>query len=642
MSRLAPNLFERRYGDLVEIGRSRLPSYAPAWTDHNAHDPGITLIELLAWVSEAQLYSLARTRRDERRAYAELMGIKPHGARPARGLIWPDHSDPTEPARILTSGRIIERDQAIHLERSETPAFRALHRQVWVPAQIVGLRSRLSDGSVVDHLQSNRRSGPAFQPFGSDEGRESVLRMTLSSTGATPLLEPGRPTDARLVIGIRTTTTGADAEKLPDVGRASPIEVILDCEGSRFRLPIVEDSTRGMLRTGVFVLDVSAVDISPMTATLEFRAPGGFERAPRILRIEPNVVPIIQKLEKRERHDGNGLPDQGFDLESPGLEFEPGAEPVAIEIETLGKLEKWSQADRLDECGPDDLVFCLDPVAARVTFGNGVNGKRPPVGSTISATYSVSEGQAGNIAANRKWVVAGFGGLFGVNPDPTEDGEEASGWLEQRREARRAVHEQHALISARDFAEAALALPGLEVGRAVMLAPGGADIATGTMSLIAMRMRPGGREPENPPETTRWLRSVRDRLAPRVPLGSRLRVIAPRYVPFSIRARLEAEPKKDPGEVRQQVIEELARRLTLVSDKPGIPQRPLGLPVTRRDLVAWIQALPNVRRVTDLSIQLSGNRGADEVGVPKTGLPRIDLAGSEINVERGGASGGAS
>ena len=62
MSRLAPNLFDRRFGDLMEIGRARLPRLAPAWTDHNAHDPGITLMELLAWVAEAQLYSTRRAR----------------------------------------------------------------------------------------------------------------------------------------------------------------------------------------------------------------------------------------------------------------------------------------------------------------------------------------------------------------------------------------------------------------------------------------------------------------------------------------------------------------------------------------------------------------------------------------------------
>ena len=53
MSKLAPDLFQKRFQHLMEIGRAQLPSLAPEWTDHNAHDPGITLMELLAWKTEA-------------------------------------------------------------------------------------------------------------------------------------------------------------------------------------------------------------------------------------------------------------------------------------------------------------------------------------------------------------------------------------------------------------------------------------------------------------------------------------------------------------------------------------------------------------------------------------------------------------
>ena len=48
MSIALPNLDDRRWSDLVEQGRALIPLYAPEWTDHNASDPGITLMELLA------------------------------------------------------------------------------------------------------------------------------------------------------------------------------------------------------------------------------------------------------------------------------------------------------------------------------------------------------------------------------------------------------------------------------------------------------------------------------------------------------------------------------------------------------------------------------------------------------------------
>jgi len=55
-----PNLDDLRWDDLVEEGRSLIPAYAPQWTDHNPSDPGITLIELLAYASERLMYQTNR------------------------------------------------------------------------------------------------------------------------------------------------------------------------------------------------------------------------------------------------------------------------------------------------------------------------------------------------------------------------------------------------------------------------------------------------------------------------------------------------------------------------------------------------------------------------------------------------------
>lgn len=45
---------------LVREGRALIPVHAPAWTDHNPSDLGITLVELLAHVTEALAWRLSR------------------------------------------------------------------------------------------------------------------------------------------------------------------------------------------------------------------------------------------------------------------------------------------------------------------------------------------------------------------------------------------------------------------------------------------------------------------------------------------------------------------------------------------------------------------------------------------------------
>ena len=55
-----PNLDDRTYADLVQEGVSLIPRYAPLWTNHNASDPGITLLELFAYLTEIFIYRLNR------------------------------------------------------------------------------------------------------------------------------------------------------------------------------------------------------------------------------------------------------------------------------------------------------------------------------------------------------------------------------------------------------------------------------------------------------------------------------------------------------------------------------------------------------------------------------------------------------
>jgi hypothetical protein len=51
-----PSLDDRTFDDLVEEARSLIRTHQPEWTNHNPSDPGITLIELFAWLAEMLIY----------------------------------------------------------------------------------------------------------------------------------------------------------------------------------------------------------------------------------------------------------------------------------------------------------------------------------------------------------------------------------------------------------------------------------------------------------------------------------------------------------------------------------------------------------------------------------------------------------
>ena len=79
-----PNLDNRRWEDLVEEARALIPRVAPRWTDHNVHDPGMTFIELFAWLAEMQLYQLNRVGRKHRELFTRLAGGDRGLRKPAR------------------------------------------------------------------------------------------------------------------------------------------------------------------------------------------------------------------------------------------------------------------------------------------------------------------------------------------------------------------------------------------------------------------------------------------------------------------------------------------------------------------------------------------------------------------------------
>lgn len=86
MSLPLENLDNKTFNQLVEEAKKRIPIHAPQWTDHNLHDPGITLIELFAWLVEMQIYSLNIVSEDAMWTFLRLVGIQKASKAGANGI----------------------------------------------------------------------------------------------------------------------------------------------------------------------------------------------------------------------------------------------------------------------------------------------------------------------------------------------------------------------------------------------------------------------------------------------------------------------------------------------------------------------------------------------------------------------------
>ena len=69
-------LDERDFQSLVNEARGRVAVQCPEWTEHNLSDPGITLIETFAWMTEMLVYRLNRLPQSLHEELLRLVGIE--------------------------------------------------------------------------------------------------------------------------------------------------------------------------------------------------------------------------------------------------------------------------------------------------------------------------------------------------------------------------------------------------------------------------------------------------------------------------------------------------------------------------------------------------------------------------------------
>ena len=84
MSLPMPNLDDRRFQDLVDDAKRMVQQRCPEWTDHNVSDPGVTLIETFAFMTDELLYRLNRVPDRMYITFLDLLGVSLHPPTPAR------------------------------------------------------------------------------------------------------------------------------------------------------------------------------------------------------------------------------------------------------------------------------------------------------------------------------------------------------------------------------------------------------------------------------------------------------------------------------------------------------------------------------------------------------------------------------
>src|SRR3990170_2630446 len=86
-----PRIDDRNYDSLIAEVRTRIarytPEWTPVWTDVNDNDPGITLAQVFAWLTEMLAYRMNRVPELNYIKFLQLIGIELNPAEPAQAEV---------------------------------------------------------------------------------------------------------------------------------------------------------------------------------------------------------------------------------------------------------------------------------------------------------------------------------------------------------------------------------------------------------------------------------------------------------------------------------------------------------------------------------------------------------------------------
>jgi hypothetical protein len=309
-----PNLDDRRWADLVDEGRTLIPVYSPSWTDHNAHDPGITLMELLAWVAETDIYRVDRIPDSHLRAFLALVGIRllpPSAARAA--VVFALKKETAEavelPATTLldsASGRFQLRHRisvlpsvlaAVQVESGGT--FRDVTGawQRGKPIPLLGQNPKPGDSVYLGFDQRVERGATVslFLAFSGDKAGQAERQRILDEIASRNW------SCGRLVLGGCGQTPPAPSPELPPHHSAVIIWEVQTAPGV-WQTVEATDDTRSLTLSGLVALTLpqtaAVVRTGAVDKTLAYLrarfASGSFDAAPLATRVFANAAEAEQ------------------------------------------------------------------------------------------------------------------------------------------------------------------------------------------------------------------------------------------------------------------------------------------------------------------------------------------------------------
>lgn len=672
-----PDLDDREFEAFLEDARKRIPVHDETWTDHNDHDPGITFLELFAWIAETDDYRLDRLTDDHAAQFLRLVGVGPRAPQRSRTRLQVSLPDGLDSATVRDGEPLVARAGPESVE-----SFRASGETVLTGATVDAVVSVRGDGRS-DATAANATEGMYYRAFGDAPAAGDALYLGFRTdpfATATRLdLDvayhdadlPDRASHGDESVTFEPSHRVVWEYYVPADHAEQPYALWYDDErwtafGSAPSGPSVVDGTTHLYGSGTVSLpaptdwlDEPGVILGadqphywvrcrlarrdppdPSPACDAPAAPADppgvhYEVPPQLAAVRTNVVTAAHAgsrpdhvaddcatsaadvaLERRSGPETTARPDQQFHFERA---------PVQSATVTVGGTA-WQEVPSFADSGPDDRHYVLDRGAGTVRFGDGVQGTVPGPGQSVVAADPVfGGGTDGNVPDSAEWTFdcdrlagADISSLGAARGGVGAESVDAA--LGRARERRRTPFRA---VTRSDYSYLATHTPGLRFGRAAVLTE---TEGRGQIRVVVL--------PYSPPDVVPvpsegYLDAVDCHLRRHALLTDDVTAVAPTYVDVSVRAEIRVADGAVPAR-RQQAGEQAVREF--LDPLRGFEGDgwPFGRPVYHSELYELLEETAGIETVVDVDVTTAG---AVDLETSADALPALEDVDVQVLAE---------
>lgn len=673
-----PNLDDQNFAQIVEEAVKSIPYIYPEWTDHNAHDPGVTMLELFAWYKEMQQYHLNCSTQRAMDMYLKLLGMQRQDIRPARAVI--AFSGLEEPIAIRAGdemdiaggatftfeqdacvggdkvcalaveqqGGLTDLTELVLRDRMRVRVFREPGAVLWIGVRRVqesgtlALLVEIDDSYPVPRnaFAPGEKPGRALRFTGAD-GAELAVRCdethAFCQTGKLELDVRGQVESDPLGMGsllwVRVEQTAPGCEEDPQLvgvsaafAPARQIKTLVRHRDGRAdgrqislsRESLLERNGRCFLlaRDGYGWRTVPSVRYFPdrVEATLDFDPVQDGKDNLRAIFYEEWMAPHLTA-------DGEGR--SGFAWPMPLGQQLPDVGSLGVMglARTPGGMRyvNWRYALSLEALTPFDRCYACDPEAGALVFGDNLRGEVAPSGpdALILTDFSLTLADQGRFPVVKTLEMNGH--PLSARAVVFEEGCARESTPAVRARLMRRLQSVARAVTESDFAQIARRTPGLRVMQAGAIAGYDPDRPQGGTGCVTVVTLPYSQQPRPLPDAD-FLSKVQAQMEDVRPVCTRVKVVAPLYVRIHVSVTLLTAA----GATGVEAAVRAALETCFKSDETGWK---LGARITETEIAGVIGQVQGVLGVKTLMMTAdsarAGRSAAGDILLPPHALPML-------------------